>query len=283
MQLIATEDGSLSLRDEATGELFHNRAGAFTEALVNYVQPSGAIKCLKEKSRLAVLDVCFGLGYNSFVLIEEALKSAATGSIYIRAIETDATLLSFLPEILKNAKFEKLAGTLDISELADKHFVRTEIAGLHIELVVEIASLRKVVPALKEDFDMVFHDPFSPSHRPQLWTVNLFQEYHRLLSKNAGVVLTYSSAAGVRGGLVEAGFNVKRTCPLGGKSGGTIGLVSANDELRQDSDVYELDESELARLKTLSAVPYRDDKFGLDRKAVLLSRQHEQERYRHSD
>ncbi|MBX9720770.1 MAG: hypothetical protein K2X81_05210 [Candidatus Obscuribacterales bacterium] len=283
MQLVATEDGSLSLKDPATGELFHNRAGAFTEALLNYVRPSGALKCLEEKSRLTILDVCFGLGYNSFVLIEEALQLGARGTIYIQAIETDPTLFSLLPQILSNAKFEKLASMLNLSELTDKKCVMAESSGLKVELSIEIASLRQVVPRLKEDFDVVFHDPFSPSHKPQLWTVNLFHEYHRILSKFDGAVLTYCSAAGVRGGLIEAGFNVKRTFALGGKSGGTIGLVSSNDKLRQELDVYELDESELTRINSLSGIPYRDEEFSQDRKSILLSRQQEQERYRRRD
>jgi hypothetical protein len=43
LELVPTEDGSLSIRDAATGELHHNRAGAYEEALVNYVQPSGVL------------------------------------------------------------------------------------------------------------------------------------------------------------------------------------------------------------------------------------------------
>lgn len=58
---IITEDNSLTCFHSETGELYHNRAGAFTEALKNYVEPALAMSDALKRERLDVLDACFGL------------------------------------------------------------------------------------------------------------------------------------------------------------------------------------------------------------------------------
>ena len=100
-QLLPLADGSLSCFDPSTGELYHNRVGAYTEALSHYVQPSQALHYLRQNPRLSLLDVCFGLGYNTFTLWNEILKSDIPHfSIHTLGIELDPNILSLIPHIL---------------------------------------------------------------------------------------------------------------------------------------------------------------------------------------
>ena len=71
-----TEDGSIGLYSYADKDVFHSKYGALTEAWEKFVIPSG-IKGTEEN--IKVLDVCFGIGYNtkalmSFIINKNNLK-----------------------------------------------------------------------------------------------------------------------------------------------------------------------------------------------------------------
>lgn len=140
-----------------------------------------------------------------------------------------------------------------------------------------IADLREVVPKLQGEFDLIFHDPFSPQKAPELWSADLFAEYHRLLAKPHGRLLTYSAAGAVRGGLREAGFTVGRTEGVGSKSSATIAgfgagffanvPLGAAQPLTADEKVF---------LTTKAGIPYRDPTFSDSSDQVKARRAEEQ-------
>lgn len=283
-QLVATEDGSLSIRDEATGELQHNRAGAYAEALVNYVQPAGVLSAAASRMHagdLRILDVCFGLGYNSLVLLSEIVdKKLDYQSINILGIEKDAEIVSLIPAVLRYEKFRPLTELVDFSKIAEFRAESFSVGKIAVTLQVVQDDIRNIIPMLANlgqnecgantackaisgirDWDLVFHDPFSAKHVPELWTVDFFRCYHHLLQVRAGRVLTYSSAAAVRGGLRAAGFNVFRSQALGGKSGGTVGSIDERQREFGSHYLLPLEEDENLRLSTASGIPYRDETF----------------------
>lgn len=268
--LIATEDGSLTLRDEESGELFHNRAGAYSEALLNYIIPGEAVERLTESGKLKVLDVCFGLAYNSFVLFEELLKANAKGKVEVLAFEIDESLLSFLPEILHSGFFPQLGPYLNLAEFALKKEITVNKGKLSLSLHLALGSARRLIPETVDDFDLIFHDPFSARHAPELWTIDIFRQYYRLLEKKAGALLTYSASAAVRSGLEQAGFFLKKSPALGGKSGGTIALCPKS---AFGHSATELDLSEREKIKGSSGIPYEDADFSLSSKEIMQRRQ----------
>lgn len=283
-RLVLTEDGSPTLKDEESGELYHNRAGAYLEALLNYVQPSAALKALdRHDSRLIVLDVCFGLGYNSFVLLEEALKHACTGSISLTAIEKNIELLHLLPEIISSGKFPFLEEILErnkrrgLAQLMCERRFRGGRNDFAFDMEIIEGTLQGQIQKIHDDFDLIFHDPFSPKRAPELWTADIFGMYQKLLRNRKGAVLTYSSASAVRGGLREVGFEVRKTTALGGKSGGTIAMISAESA---HFSFLELGEDEAKKLDSVSGVPYRSKGFGMDRPSILRTRTEEQAQYK---
>lgn len=64
-------------------------------------------------------------------------------------------------------------------------------------------------------YDAVFLDPFSPLKSPELYSVEFFKTL-KVLMKDDGMILTYTSAAPVRSALVEAGFHVGEGPSFGG-------------------------------------------------------------------
>ena len=74
-----TEDGSIGLYSFGDKDVFHSKFGALTEAWEKFVIPSGIEKLLTHQSNINVLDICYGIGYNtkslmSFVIEKEKQK-----------------------------------------------------------------------------------------------------------------------------------------------------------------------------------------------------------------
>jgi tRNA U34 5-methylaminomethyl-2-thiouridine-forming methyltransferase MnmC len=282
LELVPTEDGSLSIRDAVTGELHHNRAGAFEEALVNYVQPSGALlastNCGKD-GELRVLDICFGLGYNSFVLLAALAQAPSVfTTVRILGIEQDQEVIQLIPEILSYNKFRPFTQYVDVSILTAFGDYEFALGDTRVVLEIFNGNVRKAVPDMLKresfdqfsetpsahaaDWDVIFHDPFSPKRVPELWTIDFFQCYSEMLRARSGKVLTYSSAAAVRGAMKMAGLRVCRSTALGGKSGGTVGSIEdAAQRVCDNPHLFSLTEEENARLSSASGIPYRDQTF----------------------
>lgn len=276
MDFVSTEDGSLTLRHAQTGEHYHNRAGAYTEALLCYVNPSGALKRLKRTRYLHLIDACFGLGYNSFVLLAEAIEQKLEGRVVIDAIDNDPNLVNALPTVLSFEKFKELGKIFELQKQVVTGPLSIIVRLHHSSLPQQLVRLREDNP--NAEVDLVFHDPFSPNRMPELWTFEIFSLYKQLLRPDNGAVLTYSLATAVKGGFIQSGFSVGRTPKVGAKAGGTIAYLGGNSDC--DFDFTELPADELASLKTHSAIPYRDPELQLDRLAILKRRTIEQEQFK---
>lgn len=268
--LIATEDGSLTCLCAETGELYHNRAGAITEAKKNYVEPSDAKNVLCLSDELQVIDACFGLGYNTWVLVD-SLANGSSGRVHVLAFERDPEIVSCLDQVLNTSAFATLRQSLP-SVPTFGHYTFS-INQLQVELDLCRADLREAIPALPGSYDLVFHDPFSPKRMPELWTVDLFSQYFRLLSEKKGRVLTYSAAVAVRAGFAQTGFSVFRTAAVGGKSGGTAAL---HPDACMRNGLFELTADERAKWRSRSGVPYRDRSWHDSRQDIWKRRAAEQ-------
>jgi predicted methyltransferase len=285
-KIVTTSDGTLSCHDLETGEWMHNRAGAYTEALKNYAEPSAALDLIRNTGQLRLLDACYGLGYNTWVLVDYLLKRVERPfTIQAVAIEKCPEVLRISPQIFDHPYFDLLRSKIahhehniyyrtlecdpDTMEGVPYFTFREDLKnGCRMELTIWLDDLRQRIPKLTEPVDLVFHDAFSAQKMPELWTVDLFRHYHRLLQPRQGTLLTYSAAAAVRGGLQEAGFQVGKTMSVGAKSGGTQAGFKPPD--------IHLPPEEAAFLGTRAAIPYRDEQLSATREDILARRQQEQ-------
>lgn len=259
MEFVSTADGSLSLKDKTTGELYHNSAGAYTESLENFVKPGLAGLELALPCSLRILDICFGLGYNTWVLLEQCVQTIKPGStLEIIAIDSDNHIFEQARTILACDYFQSFSQNIISSWTSDGCYF--SIRGITVNLVFIRADFRTLLrdDLSQNSFDLIFHDPFSAKKCAQLWTQDIFERYFHLLNKN-GRVVTYSAASAVRGGFISAGFNVLRTVSVGKKSGGT---VSAKGDIKSGNENWlPLSSEELSRIAGRSGTPYRDPSF----------------------
>ncbi len=60
-----TNDGSVGLFSPKDDDIYHSTYGALTEAYEKFIFPSEMEKVFQKKSEIKILDICFGIGYNS--------------------------------------------------------------------------------------------------------------------------------------------------------------------------------------------------------------------------
>ncbi len=202
-------------------------------------------------------------------------------SVTILGIEQDPEVVRLIPEILRYNKFRRFTQYADISTFTAFGEYRFAMGETKVNLEIIQGDIRKTVPDLSKrdaarDWDVIFHDPFSPKRAPELWTIDFFQSYFELLRARSGKVLTYSSAAAIRGAMKSAGFSVFRSTALGGKSGGTVGSIDLSQYSSGNPYIFALTEDENARLGSASGIPYRDQSFAASSADIRAGRLVEQ-------
>ena len=96
-----TNDYSVGLYDEEVNDIYHSAFGALTEA---YEKFANALNLIDTKN-IRVLDICYGIGYNSKVLINEYFKS--NNILNIDCVDTNKTLIEISPFISSYIPFYK--------------------------------------------------------------------------------------------------------------------------------------------------------------------------------
>ena len=197
-ELLLCEDGTYTLFSKEFDEPYHStRDGALHESLEKHVKPALAVT--EEKEVLTILDICFGLGYNTFATLYYVKKHHIKTKIHIYSPEFDESLIRSLKTFDYPDVFDEIKDIITtVSE--DLYY---EDAQFKIEILP--GDARESIPQIKEKVDVVYQDAFSPVHNPLLWTYEHFHAVRRVCREDA-VLTTYSIAAAIRLGLYENGF-----------------------------------------------------------------------------
>ena len=185
MKSVKTKDGSITFYNPDYDEHYHSLSGAMEEADKKYVEALGV------KDGDIILDICFGLGYNSYAAIK------AKKDLKIIALEKDKVVLEELQEIELDEKYEIIKSLTKNLSYKDEHY----------ELKLILGDAQETIKQVTETFDIVFLDPFSPKKNPELWTKEFFEEIYKRMKPGAKLA-TYSCARLVRENLKAVGFEV---------------------------------------------------------------------------
>ncbi|ASC72117.1 tRNA 5-methylaminomethyl-2-thiouridine biosynthesis bifunctional protein MnmC [Halomicronema hongdechloris C2206] len=261
-----TADGSFTFYSETFDEGFHSAAGAYQEARHTYGDSTRL--CQKAfGSRLCLLDVCYGLGYNSAAALDIIWQTNPTCRVTLVGLELDARV----PVAAVEAGFTE-GWSPDtqaiLKQLAHQHTIQTD----YLEARLLIGDARQTIqPLVKSGFqaDAIFFDPFSPPHCPQLWTVEFIAQVAHCL-KPAGYLATYSCAAAVRTAFQQTGLSIGAIPAAGRRWSGTLVNWSG-------IGLPALTQREQEHLDTKAAVPYRDPTLKDTAEAIQQRRRQEQQ------
>lgn len=261
-----TADGSFTFFSHEFGEAFHSSHGARLEAQLKFIGPTQLAEKAKQP-QLQLLDICYGLGYNTAVALETIWTINPNCQVQWLGLELDASV----PQAAITHEFLHY-WSVPISEilqqLSHTHVCQTQ--QLQAQLLIGDArqTLKQVY---QQGFlaDAIFLDPFSPPHCPQLWSIEFIELAAKCL-KSEGRLATYSCAAAVRIALMQAGLKIGSTEPFGRRSPGTVASYT-------EADLISLSPQEQEHLLTIASIPYRDPQLNDTAETILQRRKQEQQ------
>jgi tRNA U34 5-methylaminomethyl-2-thiouridine-forming methyltransferase MnmC len=254
-----TGDGSFTFYSPAFQSTFHSVSGAWQEAEEKYVRPSGL---LKAPSPIKVLDICYGLGYNSAALLDALWKVRPEAKVQLIALELELEVPRAAHQLGGLSRWPLAEAAL--GTLARDRAIETE--QLSAQLL--IGDARKTISQVPLHWaDGIFLDPFSPECCPMLWSAEFLALAAQRL-QGTGNIVTYAASASVRTALKLAGLSVGSTPPVGRRTPGTI----ANWQ----GGLPPLSQQESEHLQTTAAIPFRDPNLEDDAETLHARRTVEQ-------
>ena len=197
---VKSEDGSYTAYSKEYDEHYHStKDGALKESYKKHVIP--AFEALKERDEVAILDICYGLGFNTLCTLLFYKEHSPKTRLSIYSPELDATLVKSLKNFTYPEEFEELKEI--IVQLSEEGVYKSE--NLYIE--VFLGDAREYVRRFENKFDIVYQDAFSPSSNPILWTKEYFADIKKAMKEEA-VLTTYSISLQTRIALYENGLNI---------------------------------------------------------------------------
>ncbi len=213
-----TADGSFTFTSSEFGESFHSHYGAKQESFRKFIEPTQLAE-KANKPRLRLLDVCYGLGYNTAAALQTIWAINPNCYVEIIGLELSAAIpQAAIAHDLFNDWDRTYAGIL--SQIAMKSQVQNE----HLKATLILGDARNTIKQVYQSgfqADAIFLDPFSPPKCPQLWTIEFIKLVSLCLHED-GLLATYSCAASVRKALLAAGLAIASTPPVGRKTPGTV-------------------------------------------------------------
>jgi tRNA U34 5-methylaminomethyl-2-thiouridine-forming methyltransferase MnmC len=267
-----TADGSFTFFSETFHEAFHSQQGAKQEAFSKYAQAT-ELTSKAQQGQLCLLDVCYGLGYNSAAALETVWAGNPDCQVTLYGLELDLSVpqAAVQPPLLET-------WSVPVQKILQELAFEQQAITSRLQAKLLIGDARQTILQLVQrsvQANAIFFDPFSPRRCPQLWTVEFFQQVARCLHPD-GKLATYSRSAAVRAAMQAVGLEIG-TIPLGPDplphewAQGTVAGFNP-------TGLMPLSTMEQEHLHTRAAVPYRDPDLNQDAETILARQTQEQQR-----
>ena len=165
-----TNDGTIGLYNEEFDDIYHSATGALTEAYEKFIYPIDFANLLK-KDKINVLDICYGIGYNSKSFLNYIFenfskknlnKNSSIETIYTNNNKTNN--YSYIEKIHSN----------NISEKSKNHYAYTDM--IYPNNIFSKIS----VTAIDNDKILSFLSPFIKTDIKNFYNKNLEFKYEKI-------------------------------------------------------------------------------------------------------
>ena len=199
VEILTTEDGSFTIKNNLFDETYHSINGAYAESMHVFIN-SGFLHL--QAATVNIFEVGFGTGLNALLTFNEAQKlKKKVNYVCIEKFPIDINQA-------KNLNYAKLSE----DETAFLKFHSLEWNKKHfLSDFFEFSKIKQDFTHYNftEQFDLIYFDAFSFETQPEMWSSEIFKKIYKSTNKN-GILVTYSSKGIVKQNLREAGFFVKR-------------------------------------------------------------------------
>ncbi|MEO0949655.1 MAG: MnmC family methyltransferase, partial [Cyanobacteria bacterium J06641_5] len=192
-----TSDGSETFFSETFGEAFHSRHGASQEAVEKFVLPCQLPERATSRDRLCLLDVCYGLGYNSAAALDAIWAVNPKCHVELYALELNLQVCEQAATQGLLSRWRSPVPSLLVALAGAR-----QLKAPQLEAHLLVGDARQTLPTLHRQglrADGIFFDPFSPPKCPQLWSVEFIALTAACLAPD-GYLATYSCAAALQTG-----------------------------------------------------------------------------------
>ncbi|MFN3678497.1 tRNA (5-methylaminomethyl-2-thiouridine)(34)-methyltransferase MnmD [Thermosynechococcus sp.] len=264
-----TADGSFTFFSPEFGETFHSLGGARQEAFEKFAIATDLPR-KAQASHLRLLDICYGLGYNTAAALEVIWQHNPTCQVTVIGLELDLRVpqaaLAVMPP-----------WSASVQAILEGLAQQQQVSTPQCQAQLFIGDARQTIQDLiRQGFqaDAIFLDPFSPQRCPQLWTVEFLSLVAQCLAPE-GHLATYCRAAAVRSALQQAGLHIG-TLPIAAPqhnhewAQGTVARWQADQ-------LIPLSLMEQEHLQTRAGIPYRDPHLRDSAETIRSRRQAEQQ------
>lgn len=154
----------------------------------------------KDKKELHILDICFGIGYNTLATLYYLKKNNIDKKVFVYSPEFDLELI----RSLKNFKYPEEFNFFKkiITQLSNELYYEDE----KIKIEIFNADAREYIKKLS-NINIVYQDAFSSDVNKMLWTKEYFCDIAKSLDDDA-IITTYSVATPVRLSMWENGLSI---------------------------------------------------------------------------
>ena len=173
-----TNDGSVGLFSPDADDIYHSTYGALTEAYEKFILPSNLKNFLKKNNEIKILDICFGIGYNSKSLINYVLdflynepiytdKNKYTDKIdtnnkkfkiYIQDIDNDKNLAYLSPFFISNKKNIKNNKILFHQKKIERMLAKKTVQKYKLKQEVNFLLLEKIIDNIDSESISILSD-----------------------------------------------------------------------------------------------------------------------------
>ncbi len=183
-------------------ENYHSRYGAIQEAYHVFIKNGLA---LKQGQPIAILEIGFGTGLNSFITYLESVKTAQkieyTGVEAYPVADNEAAQLNYVSQLGADDKQEVFS------------LMHSAAWGIKIQLDDNF-SLTKRKQFFQEiddknAYDLIYFDAFGYPSQPELWSEEIFQKMYNALKADS-ILVTYACRTVIKKAMISAGFSVKK-------------------------------------------------------------------------
>lgn len=324
-----TKDGSTGLYNNEVNDIYHSSYGALNESIQKFILPSNFVDFAKNNNNVSILDICYGIGYNSKAALYLAKSNNKNIKIKIDALEIDEELIfispfvkdtipsldlklflinqinnnclkfsqsitkflnsvddtsvdfyaPFISNFFKQYNFapcELNQTPLDSTSLHNiyYHYISNSMKnGLKDNIFNDSIFMpysedaRSALQKIKNEYDFIFLDAFTPQKDPTLWTVDFLKLIKSKMHKNS-ILVSYSNSTPFRSALLHLGFHVGKVL-INGKQFGTTA------SLNKDKIKNPLDKFDIGLTQTTGGIMYRDINLNSTKDDIIANREFE--------
>ena len=223
---LVLDDGSISFWNEVYGDYYHPKAGASTQARELFLHYSHLEQKLK-KADVALLDIGFGMGYNSFECLQYAQENAHY-HLTITAIDHDRILLEQSRKVVQHTLHTHVLNSL---------FTRGYYESDYVTIRFLNAEARSILTHLDGLYDIIFLDPFLEHKNASLISVDFLKKLANFL-KPDGFLVTSTSLQASQIGLQLAGLKTKIIHIKNSDIKGIVATVSSMLQCNNEEEAY---------------------------------------------